>query len=125
MTCSSLETALQARQAQDSLMASQLRAAQHLLQCEKLETQALSQQVSKPSLVCSPDREQKVSQEGRGYKNQRKKDGHKLCVSRPAWKPTTAECTCGFSVSPKQLSPPLAKTCAHTIETGVCFLSLT
>ena len=27
-------------------MASQLRAAQHLLQCEKLETQALSQQVS-------------------------------------------------------------------------------
>ena len=46
VTCSSLETALQARQAQDALMASQLRAAQHLLQCEKLETQALSQQVS-------------------------------------------------------------------------------
>lgn len=46
MTCSSLETALQASKVQDDLMASQLRAAQHLLQCEKLETQALSQQVS-------------------------------------------------------------------------------
>ena len=51
MTCISLETALQARQAQDGLMASQLRAAQHLLQCEKLETQALSQQVSRPQLT--------------------------------------------------------------------------
>lgn len=56
VTCSSLETALQARQAQDSLMASQLRAAQHLLQCEKLESQALSQQVSKPCLLCSPEK---------------------------------------------------------------------
>lgn len=46
MTSSSLETALQASKVQDELMASQLRAAQHLLQCEKLETQALSQQVS-------------------------------------------------------------------------------
>ena len=50
MTCSSLETALQARQAQDGMMASQLRAAQHLLQCEKLETQALSHQVRTPQL---------------------------------------------------------------------------
>lgn len=46
MTCSSLETALQASKVQDDLIASQLRVAQHLLQCEKVETQALSQQVS-------------------------------------------------------------------------------
>ena len=44
--CISLETALQASKVQDDLMASQLRVAQHLLQCEKVETQALSQQVS-------------------------------------------------------------------------------
>lgn len=46
VTSSSLDTALQASKVQDELMASQLRAAQHLLQCEKLETHALSQQVS-------------------------------------------------------------------------------
>jgi len=45
VTCSSLETALQASKVQDDLMASQLRVAHHLLHCEKVETQALSQQV--------------------------------------------------------------------------------
>ena len=69
MTCISLETALQARQAQDGLMASQLRAAQHLLQCEKLETQALSQQVSRPQLT---EKEMMPKQEG---KTQGKKQG--------------------------------------------------
>ena len=49
VTCSSLETALQASKVQDDLLASQLRAAQHLLHCEQLETQALSQQVCLPA----------------------------------------------------------------------------
>ncbi len=49
VTCSSLETALQASKVQDDLLASQLRAAQHLLHCEQLETQALSQQVWPPA----------------------------------------------------------------------------
>ena len=49
VTCSSLETALQASKVQDDLLASQLRAAQHLLHCEQLETQALSQQVCPPA----------------------------------------------------------------------------
>ena len=46
LTCSTLETELHASKVQEELTASQLRAAQHLLHCEKLETQALNQQVS-------------------------------------------------------------------------------
>jgi len=49
VTCSSLETTLQASKVQDDLLTSQLRVAQHLLHCEQLETQALSQQVCPPA----------------------------------------------------------------------------
>lgn len=45
LTCSTLEMALQAAKVQEEVTASQLRAAQHLLHCEKLETAALNQQV--------------------------------------------------------------------------------
>ncbi|DBA76291.1 TPA: hypothetical protein ACH3X1_010005 [Trebouxia sp. C0004] len=64
VTCSSLETALQASKVQDDLLASQLRAAQHLLHCEQLETQALCQQVlSYQSDVLSHKQQSKRLQE--------------------------------------------------------------
>ena len=56
LSCGTTEAALQAARVQDELMASQLRAAKHALECEKDETQALRQQASlrsaNPPQIC-------------------------------------------------------------------------
>ena len=51
LSCGTTEAALQAARVQDELMASQLRAAKHALECEKDETQALRQQASPSSTI--------------------------------------------------------------------------